>query len=106
MGHVGPAEYGISEALHPELPGLGDRIVDFPEDWRTNASKEGMSANGTYFVEDVRALDTHQMDLFSLIRAPNHTKVKTGSRPIEPLAVRESRKRGHEGIDAKTFDLQ
>nr|GFC50694.1 hypothetical protein [Tanacetum cinerariifolium] len=53
------------------------------------------------------------MDLFSLIRAPNPTKVKTGSRPraphelplltltapLEPPAVRESRKRGHEGID-------
>nr|GEZ82788.1 hypothetical protein [Tanacetum cinerariifolium]GEZ83110.1 hypothetical protein [Tanacetum cinerariifolium] len=25
------SEYGISEALHPELPGLKDRIVDFPE---------------------------------------------------------------------------
>nr|GFA68924.1 hypothetical protein [Tanacetum cinerariifolium] len=25
------SEYGISEALHPELPGLEDRIVDFPE---------------------------------------------------------------------------
>nr|GEW69222.1 transposase (putative), gypsy type [Tanacetum cinerariifolium] len=75
-------EYGISEALHPELPGPGDRIVDFPEDslknwnnrffwedervfptavdWRTNASKDGMPANGTYSVEDVRALDTHR----------------------------------------------
>nr|GFD16066.1 hypothetical protein [Tanacetum cinerariifolium] len=25
------SEYGISEALHPELPGPEDRIVDFPE---------------------------------------------------------------------------
>nr|GEU82299.1 hypothetical protein [Tanacetum cinerariifolium] len=25
------SEYGISEDVHPELPGLGDRIVDFPE---------------------------------------------------------------------------
>nr|GFB33716.1 hypothetical protein [Tanacetum cinerariifolium] len=25
------SEYGISEVLHPELPGPGDRIVDFPE---------------------------------------------------------------------------
>nr|GEX75012.1 transposase (putative), gypsy type [Tanacetum cinerariifolium] len=25
------SEYGISEVLHPELPGLEDRIVDFPE---------------------------------------------------------------------------
>nr|GFB42752.1 hypothetical protein [Tanacetum cinerariifolium] len=25
------SEYGISEMLHPELPGPGDRIVDFLE---------------------------------------------------------------------------
>ncbi|GKC51287.1 hypothetical protein Tco_1074032 [Tanacetum coccineum] len=25
------SEYGITEDLHPELPGLGDRIVDFPK---------------------------------------------------------------------------
>nr|GFC68785.1 hypothetical protein [Tanacetum cinerariifolium] len=25
------SEYGISEMLRPELPGPGDRIVDFPE---------------------------------------------------------------------------
>nr|GEU64477.1 hypothetical protein [Tanacetum cinerariifolium] len=99
-------EYGIPDMLHPELPGPGDRIVDFPKgkvgwmsfskrpgknthqcytkpldslknwnnrffwvdecvfptvvDWRTNASKDGMSASGTYSVEAVRALDTHR----------------------------------------------
>nr|GEY11434.1 hypothetical protein [Tanacetum cinerariifolium] len=74
------SEYGISEMLHPELLRPGDRIVDFPEG-KTNASKDGMPANGTYYVEAVRVLDTHQMDLFSLIRAPNPTKVKTESRP-------------------------
>nr|GEY73066.1 ribonuclease H-like domain-containing protein [Tanacetum cinerariifolium] len=67
--HKGRHQYGISEALHPELLRTGDRIVDFPEDervfptavdWRTNASKDGMPANGTYSVEDVRALDTHR----------------------------------------------
>nr|GEW01456.1 hypothetical protein [Tanacetum cinerariifolium] len=93
------SEYGIPEMLHPELPGPEDRIVDFLEgkvdehvfptvmDWRTNASKDGMPVNGTYSVEAVRALDTHQMDLFSLIRAPNPTKVKTGSRPRAPHEV-------------------
>nr|GEX89260.1 hypothetical protein [Tanacetum cinerariifolium]GEX91365.1 hypothetical protein [Tanacetum cinerariifolium] len=25
------SEYGISKMFRPELPGLGDRIVDFPE---------------------------------------------------------------------------
>nr|GEV23556.1 transposase (putative), gypsy type [Tanacetum cinerariifolium] len=66
------SEYGIPEMLHPESPGPGDRIVDFPEgkvdkrifptvvDWQTNASKDGMSMNGTYSVEAVRALDTHR----------------------------------------------
>nr|GEU90826.1 transposase (putative), gypsy type [Tanacetum cinerariifolium] len=127
------SEYGISKMLHPELPGPGDRIVDFPEgkvdecvfpsavEWRTNASKDGMPTSGTYSVEAVRVLDTHrtpiqkqpeallclvgisrryylgddvyptfhydddrEMDLFSLIRAPNPTKVKTGSRPRAP----------------------
>nr|GEY13239.1 hypothetical protein [Tanacetum cinerariifolium] len=85
-------------------------------DWRTNASKDGMPASGTYSVEAVRALDTHQMDLFSLIRAPNPTKVPTpedvpataapevgqseGVVAAEPPVARESRKRGHDGIDA------
>nr|GEY09386.1 protein FAR1-related sequence 5-like [Tanacetum cinerariifolium] len=70
--------------------------------WQTNASKDGMPANGTYSVKAVRALDTHrtpiqkqpemllclvEMDLFSLIRAPNPTKVKTGSRPRAPHEV-------------------
>nr|GFC14919.1 hypothetical protein [Tanacetum cinerariifolium] len=53
-------------------------------EWRTNASKDEMPASGTYSVEAVRVLDTHQMDLFSLIRAPNPTKVKTESRPRAP----------------------
>nr|GEW43622.1 reverse transcriptase domain-containing protein [Tanacetum cinerariifolium] len=162
-------EYGIPEALHRELPGPEDRIVDFPEgkillsqlsvigvakvshfeincrvlniiptlrlfrlfytpsfnsgwisfskrlrknipqcytkpldslknwnnrffwmdervfptvvDWRTSAPKDGMPAENTYSVESVRTLDTHPIDLFSLIRAPNPTKVKTGSCP-------------------------
>nr|GEZ63061.1 hypothetical protein [Tanacetum cinerariifolium] len=60
---------------------------------------DGMPASGTYSVEAVRALDTHrtplqkqpeallflvEMDLFSLIRALNPTKVKTRSRPRAP----------------------
>nr|GEU81903.1 hypothetical protein [Tanacetum cinerariifolium] len=47
------SEYGISEDLHPELPGPEERTVDFSED----------------------------MDLFNLISAPNPSKVKTGLRP-------------------------
>nr|GEX21193.1 transposase (putative), gypsy type [Tanacetum cinerariifolium] len=200
------SEYGISEALHPKLPGPEDRIVDFPEgkihlsqlsvigaakvshfeincrvlnivptlslfrvfytpsfnsgwmsfskrpgkntpqcytkpldslknwnnrffwvdervfstivDWRTSAPKDGMPAENTYSPEAVMILNTHctpiqkqpeallclvglsrkyylgdevyptflhdddrDMNLFCLIRAPNPTKVKTGSRP-------------------------
>nr|GEY78230.1 transposase, MuDR, MULE transposase domain protein [Tanacetum cinerariifolium] len=147
------SEYGISEMLHPELPGPKNRIVDFPEgkgiirytypswwmsfskrpgkntpqcytkpldslknwnnlffwvdecvfptavEWRTNASKDGMPTNGTYSMEAVRVLDTHrtpiqkqpemllclvEIDLFSLICAPNLIKVKTGCRPRAP----------------------
>nr|GEV01740.1 transposase (putative), gypsy type [Tanacetum cinerariifolium] len=103
---------------------VDERVFPTIVDWRTNASKDGMPANGTYSVEDVRALDTHrtpiqkqpemllcmvgisrryylgdevyptfhydddrEMDLFSLIRAPNPTKVKTGSRPFAPYEV-------------------
>nr|GEV04939.1 transposase (putative), gypsy type [Tanacetum cinerariifolium] len=130
------SEYGISEALRPELPGPGERIVDFPEgknnrfflvdervfpiivDWRTSAPKDEMPAENTYSPEAVMILNTHRtpiqkqpeallclvgsshryflvdevyptflhdddrdMDLFNLIRAPNPTKVKTGTCP-------------------------
>nr|GEZ74407.1 transposase (putative), gypsy type [Tanacetum cinerariifolium] len=53
------SEYGISEMLRLELPGPRDRIVDFPEG-KTNTSKDGMPASGTYSVEAVRVLDTHR----------------------------------------------
>ncbi|GKB94550.1 hypothetical protein Tco_0980687 [Tanacetum coccineum] len=33
------SEYGITEDLHPELPGPGDRIVDFPEGNAPNPTK-------------------------------------------------------------------
>nr|GEZ46204.1 hypothetical protein [Tanacetum cinerariifolium] len=132
------SEYGISEVLHPELPGPGERIVDFPEGKLETAVNtisheylleftseyDGMPASGTYSVEAVRVLDTHrtpiqkqpeallclvgisrryylgddvyptfhydddrEIDLFSLIRAPNPTKVKTGSRPRAPYEL-------------------
>ncbi|GJR22849.1 hypothetical protein Tco_0971376 [Tanacetum coccineum] len=47
------SEYYIPESLHPELPGLEDNIVDFPE----------------------------EMDLFNLINALNPLEVKTMARP-------------------------
>ncbi|GJU52418.1 hypothetical protein Tco_1226132 [Tanacetum coccineum] len=120
------SEYFIPENLHPELPGPGDHIVDFPEGkigvyikkiefanfripisqflfdilgyyqihlsqlsvivfptivaWRTAATKDDKPKANTYSVVDVATLDTHQMDLFNLIKAPNPTKVKTGTR--------------------------
>nr|GEU29809.1 hypothetical protein [Tanacetum cinerariifolium] len=158
------SEYDISEALHLELSGPEERIVDFPEgkvgwmsfskrsgkntpqcytkpldslknwnnrffwvdervfptvvDWRTSAPKDGMPAENTYFPKAVMILNTHRtpiqkqpeallclvglsrryylgdevyliffhdddrdMDLFSLIRAPNPTKLKTDTSP-------------------------
>nr|GEY39445.1 hypothetical protein [Tanacetum cinerariifolium] len=63
---------GISEALHPELPGPENRIMDFPEgkvdervfptimDWRTSAPKDGMPAKNTYSPEAVMILNTHR----------------------------------------------
>ncbi|GKA72849.1 hypothetical protein Tco_0779065 [Tanacetum coccineum] len=153
------SEYFIPENLHPELPGPGDHIVDFPEGkisqetrkkntpqcytkpfdslknwnnrffwvdekvfptvvaWRTAATKDDKPQANTYSVVDVATLDTHrspfqkqpeellclvglsrnfflhddeyptflndndqEMDLFNLIKAPNPTKVKTGTR--------------------------
>nr|GEU99002.1 hypothetical protein [Tanacetum cinerariifolium] len=104
--------------------GVRIRVFSTVVDWRTNASKDEMPAEGTYSVEAVRALDTHRtpiqkepemllclvgisrryylrdevyktnychmiahMDLFNLIRAPNPTKVKIGSRPRAPHEV-------------------
>ncbi|GKC52799.1 hypothetical protein Tco_1075544, partial [Tanacetum coccineum] len=49
------SEYDISEGLHPEFPGRGDMIVDFPE-------------------------GKVEMDLFNLISALNPAIVKTGTR--------------------------
>nr|GEV20033.1 putative transposase (putative), gypsy type [Tanacetum cinerariifolium] len=63
------------------------RVFPTVVDWRTNAPKDGMPAESTYSIEAVRALDTHHMELFNLIRALNPTKVKTGSRPRAPHEV-------------------
>nr|GEW35771.1 hypothetical protein [Tanacetum cinerariifolium] len=101
------SEYGISKALHLELP-----------DWRTSAPKDEMLVESTYSSEAVMVLNTRRtpiqkqpeallclvglsrryllrdevyhtflhddgqdMDLFNLIRASNPTKVKTGTHP-------------------------
>ncbi|GJX24859.1 hypothetical protein Tco_0231155 [Tanacetum coccineum] len=68
------SEYGIAEELHPELPCLGDRIVDFPEgkvgvynrvfptvvDWRVSSPKDEMPVAGSYSPEDVVVLNTRR----------------------------------------------
>nr|GEX22437.1 hypothetical protein [Tanacetum cinerariifolium] len=78
------SEYGISKALHPNLPGPKDKILDFSEgkvgvdtknnhffwvdervfptivDWRTSALKDSMPAKNTYSSEAVRVLDTYR----------------------------------------------
>nr|GEU84532.1 hypothetical protein [Tanacetum cinerariifolium] len=132
------SEYGISEVLCPELPGPGDRIVDFPEgkmgcrrvvpipwscegagyasypypkttggatvfgwykppilSWGRCVSEFSimtMTGVGILCLNLLSLLEARltvfflivEMDLFSLIRAPNPTKVKTGSRPRAP----------------------
>ncbi|GJU88093.1 hypothetical protein Tco_1300516 [Tanacetum coccineum] len=61
--------------------GAAKRIFPTIVDWRINAPKDGMPAASSYSAADVTVLDTHHMDLFNLISAPNPTKVKTGTRP-------------------------
>nr|GEW95937.1 transposase (putative), gypsy type [Tanacetum cinerariifolium] len=73
-------EYGISEDLHPELPGPEDTVVDVPD---------GNVGVYTKFFEfsDYRIpipqflFDILDMDLFNLISASNPTNVKTRVRP-------------------------
>nr|GEW29146.1 RNA-directed DNA polymerase, eukaryota, reverse transcriptase zinc-binding domain protein [Tanacetum cinerariifolium] len=125
----GSSEYSILKALHPELPGPEDRIVDFPEgkvgvytkffefaNFRLPLSQFLFDILGYYQIHlsqlfvigtakggclSAEAWEKYptmlyqalrfpqkleqplllDIDLFRLIRAPNPTKVKTGSRP-------------------------
>nr|GFA03631.1 hypothetical protein [Tanacetum cinerariifolium] len=63
-----------------------ERVFLTVVDWRTNASKDGMPTNGTYSVEDVRALDTHRTPIQ---KQPEMLlcMVKTGSCPRAPHEV-------------------
>nr|GEW41664.1 putative transposase (putative), gypsy type [Tanacetum cinerariifolium] len=72
---------GLSQKLEQPLFWVDERVFPIFVDWRTSAPKDWMPAENTYFVKAVRTLDTHHIDLLSLIRAPNPTKVKTRSRP-------------------------
>ncbi|GJR74982.1 gypsy type transposase [Tanacetum coccineum] len=60
---------------------VDERIFPTVVEWRTNAPKDEMPSTDSYSAADVTALNTHHMDLFNLISAPNPTKVKTGTRP-------------------------
>nr|GEV63082.1 hypothetical protein [Tanacetum cinerariifolium] len=76
------SQYGISEALYPEQPRPEDRIVDFPEG--KAGPRSGYLQLRNFLVRGYQTNYYHliaDMDLFNLIRAPNPTKVKTGSLP-------------------------
>nr|GEW93127.1 hypothetical protein [Tanacetum cinerariifolium] len=78
------SEYGISEDVHPDLPGPEDRIVDFLEDF-SGWTKEYFPPpwTGAHMLQRMRCrkrTPTLDMDLFNLISAPNPSKVKTGLR--------------------------
>nr|GEV84690.1 hypothetical protein [Tanacetum cinerariifolium] len=76
------SEYRVSEALHPELPGLEERIVDFPEGkTQPEAILCLVGLSRTYYLGDeVYPTFLHDDDRGGLIRAPNPTKVKIGTR--------------------------
>nr|GEU98340.1 hypothetical protein [Tanacetum cinerariifolium] len=90
------SEYDIPETLHPELPGPGDRIVDFPEGKQKareeyspmlhHATRLSQKLEQSLLLGRRESVSDH-MDLFNLICAPNPTKVKTGSRPRTPHEV-------------------
>nr|GFA05271.1 transposase (putative), gypsy type [Tanacetum cinerariifolium] len=99
---------------------LDERVFPTVVDWRMNAPKDGMPAEGTYSIEAVRALDMHrtpiqkqpemllykancylliaEMDLFNLIRAPNPMKAEETA-ATDPPAAPESHKKGRDGTD-------
>nr|GFC04888.1 hypothetical protein [Tanacetum cinerariifolium] len=60
MDHAAPLGY-FSELRHMHNEDfLGQLCIPPDVEWRTNASKDGMPASGTYSVEAVRVLDTHR----------------------------------------------
>nr|GEY82068.1 hypothetical protein [Tanacetum cinerariifolium] len=84
---------------------VDERVFPTVPDWRTSAPKDEMPAENTYSPEAVMVLNTHRtpiqkqpeallclvvlsdIDLFNLIRAPNPTKVKTGTHPCDAHEV-------------------
>ncbi|GJT84336.1 hypothetical protein Tco_1058678 [Tanacetum coccineum] len=86
------SEYYIPENLHLELTGPGDHIVDFLEGKVGVYTKQIEFANFCipisqflfdilgYYQIHLSQLSVIEIDLFNLIKAPNPTKVKTGTR--------------------------
>nr|GFB77956.1 hypothetical protein [Tanacetum cinerariifolium] len=82
------SEYGISEALHPKLPGPEDRIVDFPEGKSTGPENQETAAPEVPPPEDVPTMRG----------APKAGPAERVA-ATDPHAVKERRKRGHDGVD-------
>nr|GEZ04707.1 reverse transcriptase domain-containing protein [Tanacetum cinerariifolium] len=74
------SKYGIPESLHPQFPGPADLIVEFPKDKVGVYTKFFEFANFHIPISQF-LFDILDMDLCSLISAPNPAKVKTGTRP-------------------------
>nr|GEU48354.1 transposase (putative), gypsy type [Tanacetum cinerariifolium] len=112
-------EYGISEDVHPELPGPEDRIMDFPKgkvgmytkffefaNFRIPLSQFLFDILGHYQIH-LSQLSVIDMDLFNLINAPNPSKAKTGLCPraaheVPLLMATASRVIDMEDPDAET----
>nr|GFC15165.1 hypothetical protein [Tanacetum cinerariifolium] len=81
------SEYGITEMLRPELPGPGDRIVDFPE-----------GKVGVYTRDEFIQLDTCPQSNKGEDRESSACSSRAPA--SNPDRFSESRKRGPEGVDA------
>nr|GEX51216.1 hypothetical protein [Tanacetum cinerariifolium] len=71
------SEYGITESLHPELPGPEEPIVDFSEGKVTFT----IPLPHPWSLPNSPFTTVSDIDLFSWTSAPNPAKVKTGTRP-------------------------
>nr|GEX84094.1 hypothetical protein [Tanacetum cinerariifolium] len=107
------SEYGIPEALHPELPRPEDRIVDFPEGKDPTAATDSTGVPSTIerspldFATEAGAEDPGTMapevpppeDVPTTRGVPEAGQAERVA-AADPPAVGESRKRGHDGVDA------
>nr|GFB67088.1 hypothetical protein [Tanacetum cinerariifolium] len=100
---------------------VDERVFPTVVDWRTNAPKDRMPTDGTYFIEAVRALDMHRTPirkqpkmLLCVVEISRRYYLGDEDVPAtaalgagqaeetatNPMLARESRKRGNDGIDA------